>query len=215
MPLLRTWQSETIWFEVLLIHLGHHRCLGFCRVLYLGLQEPGSHWYPREVLDLLAYLRLVAGVLGCSRFTCFIVGWYHLSSFSYGTAVRSTHTMIRVGLWMRCLPWHIGEETSAHKSVLFLFCSCLRSFLRIYNVPRRGVGKAVCEWYGMKGKVAGKWQNGTPCWFYFFGGWVHWVQMGWLLLAKSGKCFFSSGLFGRTCLLKTLILIVTRAGISP
>ena len=31
MPLLRTWQFETIWFEVLLIHLGHHRCLGFCK----------------------------------------------------------------------------------------------------------------------------------------------------------------------------------------
>lgn len=38
---------------------------------------------------------------------------------------------------------------------------------------------------------------------------------GMALVGKIRKVFFSSGLFGRTCLLKTLILIVTRAGISP
>lgn len=39
---------------------------------------------------------------------------------------------------------------------------------------------------------------------------------GMALVGKIHKLFFfSSGLLGRTCLLKTLILIVTRAGISP
>ena len=29
-PPIWTWQFDTLWFEVLLIHLGHHRCLEFC-----------------------------------------------------------------------------------------------------------------------------------------------------------------------------------------